>query len=105
MSTSDDLHARRLRAVRAWTQFVAQGDEEADTVRPEILDSWQLSGVVSPTVTHAPLADEGDTAEFWNSSPLQTAVTRVQDELRRTAEDGDLVIAVTDEQTRITRPP
>ena len=57
--------------------------------------------MVSPTVTHAPLDDEGDTAEFWNQSPLQTAVTRVQDELRRTAEDGDLVIAVTDEQTRI----
>ena len=90
-----------VRAVRAWTQFVSDGDEEADAVRPEILSSWQLSGVVSPAVTHAPLADEGDTAEFWNQSPLQTAVTRVQDELRRTAEDGDLVIAVTDEQTRI----
>ena len=83
MST-DDLHARRVSAVRAWTQFVGEGAEEA-AVRPEILRSWQLSGVVSPTVTHAPLDDEGDTAEFWNQSPLQTAVTRVQDELRRTA--------------------
>ena len=100
--TSDDLHARRVRAVRAWTQFVSAGEEEAEAaVRPEILRSWQLSGVVSPTVTEAPLADEGDTAEFWNTSPLQTAVQRVQDELRRTAEDGDLVIAITDEQTRI----
>lgn len=100
--TSDDLHARRVRAVRAWTQFVSAGEEEAEAaVRPEILRSWQLSGVVSPTVTEAPLADEGDTAEFWNTSSLQTAVQRVQDELRRTAEDGDLVIAVTDEQTRI----
>ena len=67
MST-DDLHARRVSAVRAWTQFVAEGAEEA-AVRPEILRSWQLSGVVSPTVTHAPLDDEGDTAEFWNQSP------------------------------------
>jgi len=56
---------------------------------------------VSPAVTHAPLDDEGDTADFWKASPLQTAVSRVQDELRRTAEDGDLVVAVTDEQTRI----
>ena len=54
MSTSEDLHARRLRAVRAWTQFVSDGDEEGDAVRPEILSSWQLSGVVSPAVTHAP---------------------------------------------------
>ncbi len=97
--TSEDLHARRVDAVRAWTRFVEAGD--ADAVRPEILRSWELSGVVSPGVTHAPLDDEGDTADFWKASPLQTAVSRVQDELRRTAEDGDLVVAVTDEQTRI----
>lgn len=99
--TTDDLHARRVSAVRAWTRFVSDGDGGAEPVRPEILRSWQLSGVVSPTVTEAPLADEGDTADFWRQSPLQTAVERVQDELRRTAEDGDLVIAVTDDQTRI----
>ena len=99
MST-DDLHARRVSAVRAWTQFVSDGDQEAP-VRPEILSSWQRSGVVSPGMTQAPLDDEGDTAEFWNASPLQAAVSRVEDELRRTAEDGDLVIAITDEQTRI----
>ncbi|WP_416955874.1 transcriptional regulator [Nocardioides sp. T5] len=96
---SDDLHARRVDAVRAWTRFVEAGDAEA--VRPEILSSWELSGVVSPGVTQAPLDDEGDTADFWAASPLQTAVSRVQDELRRTAEDGDLVVAVTDDQTRI----
>ncbi len=92
--TTEDLHARRVQAVRAWTRFVEEGDGGATAVRPEILRSWELSGVVSPTVTHAPLADEGDTADFWKQSPLQTAVERVQDELRRTAEDGDLVIAL-----------
>ncbi len=97
--TSDDLHARRVDAVRAWTRFVEAGDVEA--VRPEILRSWELSGRVSHGVTQAPLDDEGDTADFWAASPLQTAVSRVQDELRRTAEDGDLVVAVTDDQTRI----
>jgi hypothetical protein len=99
--TSEDLHARRVDAVRAWTRFVSDGAEGSEAVRPEILSSWQLSGVVSPAVTHAPLDDEQDTAEFWNHSPLLVAVSRVQDELRRTAEDGDLVIANTDEQTRI----
>ncbi len=98
---SEDLHTRRVDAVRAWTRFVSEGDEPDGAVRPEIINSWQLSGVVSPTLTHAPLADEGDTAEFWRESPLQTAVSRVQEELKRTAEDGDLVIAITDEQTRI----
>lgn len=99
--TTDDLHARRVDAVRAWTSFVTLGDDAEPAVRPEILRSWELSGVVSPTVTHAPLADETATAEFWRDSPLQTAVARVEDELRRTAEDGDLVIAVTDDETRI----
>lgn len=99
--TTDELHARRVSAVRAWTQFVAEGERGADAVRPEILRSWHLSGVVSPTVTQAPLDDEGDVAEVWKASPLQTAVMRVQDDLRRTAEDGDLVIAVTDDRTRI----
>jgi transcriptional regulator of acetoin/glycerol metabolism len=98
---ADDLHARRVSAVRAWTRFVSDGADETEAVRPEILSSWQLSGVVSPAVTHAPLDDEQDTADLWNDSPLQTAVSRVQDELRRTAEDGDLVVAVTDERTRI----
>src|SRR5207342_2057739 len=56
---------------------------------------------ISPDVTHAPLADESETAAYWQGSPLQTAVERVEQELRRTAEDGDLVVAVTDADTRI----
>jgi transcriptional regulator of acetoin/glycerol metabolism len=97
-----ELHSRRVEAVRAWTSFVEQGDDAAALVRPEILTSWTRSGAaISPDVTHAPLADEGETAELWRGSPLQTAVQRVEAELRRTAEDGDLVIAVTDAQTRI----
>jgi transcriptional regulator of acetoin/glycerol metabolism len=97
-----DLHSRRVEAVRAWTSFVERGDGAADLVRPEILTSWTRSeAAISPDVTHAPLADEGETAELWRGSPLQTAVQRVEAELRRTAEDGDLVIAVTDAETRI----
>lgn len=98
-----ELHARRLASVRAWTTFVEHGDDAATAVRPEILRSWQMSRVaeVSLDVREAPLADESDTAAFWRESPLQTAVARVEAELRRTAEDGDLVLAVTDAQTRI----
>jgi transcriptional regulator of acetoin/glycerol metabolism len=97
-----DLSTRRLEAVRAWTAFVERGDEAARLVRPEILSSWERSGAAITTdVTQAPLADEGDTRAFWQGSPLQIAVARVEDELRRTAEDGDLVLAVTDADTRI----
>ena len=55
---SEELHARRVDAVRAWTRFVSDGDDRAEAVRPEILRSWQLSGVVSPTVTEASSATE-----------------------------------------------
>ncbi len=97
-----DLRGRRLEVVRAWTAFVELGDDVECTVRPEILHSWRRSfaaGTDSAQV--APLADEGDTREFWRGSPLQVAVDRVESELRRTAEDGDLVLAITDPQSRI----
>jgi hypothetical protein len=98
----NELRARRLDAVRAWTQFVEHGDDTARLIRPEILRSWMRSGTaIRPDVTEAPMADESDTAAFWAASPLQTAVQRVEEELRRTADDGDLVVAVTDDRTRI----
>jgi hypothetical protein len=97
-----DLLARRLAAVRAWTAFVEHGDDAELLVRPEIYSSWTRSHAsVTIDVPQAPLADEADTWAFWQGSPLQIAVSRVEDELRRTAEDGDLVLAVTDADTRI----
>lgn len=100
--TNGDLQARRLEAVRNWTLFVEQGDTAAK-VRPEIVNSWSRAqqALVSTEVTAAPLADESETAAVWSDSPLQEAVESVEAELRRTAEDGDLVIAVTDARTRI----
>jgi transcriptional regulator of acetoin/glycerol metabolism len=87
--------------MRAWSTFIEAGDAADELVRPEILRSWNRSSVVNPSVTGAPLADETETAANWHDSPLQIAVERVGDELRRTAEDGDLVIAVTDPDTRV----
>ncbi len=97
-----ELQTRRMDALRAWSTFVERGDDAEQLVRPEILSSWNRSeAAVSTDVTQAPLADESDTASYWQDSPLQTAVERVEAELRRTAEDGDLVVAVTDPETRI----
>jgi transcriptional regulator of acetoin/glycerol metabolism len=102
MSMTSDLQGRRLDALRAWTAFVEHGDDAEEMVRPEILRSWQRSQPrVSRDVSQAPLDDESEASAFWRDSPLQEAVTRVEDELRRTAQDGDLVLAVTDAQTRI----
>ncbi|KQT91667.1 histidine kinase [Marmoricola sp. Leaf446] len=101
-STSDELRTRRLEAVHAWTTFIEHGDRAEGLVRPEILRSWERSAPrVQVDVTEAPLDDETDTRSFWHDSPLQLAVERVESELRRTCEDGDLVVAVTDAETRI----
>ena len=100
MSVEHDLHARRQRTVQAWTDFVEHGDRTGP-VRPEILESWGRSAPALTAATHAPLADEDETRAYWRGSALQVAVERLGDVLRRTAEDGDLVVAVTDEQTRI----
>ena len=100
--TTNDLQDRRVSALRAWTAFVEHGDGAASLVRPEILKSWRRSQPhVSRDVAEAPLTDEDEVRAFWHDSPLQRAVSNVESELRRTAEDGDLVLAVTDEQTRI----
>lgn len=104
-----DLDQRRRACLAAWTTFVNDVNDRdtaaaprPDLVRPEILDSWTRSGhALSPDVDQAPLADEQETDGFWRGSPLQVAVERVEAELRRTAEDGDLVVAVTDPDTRV----
>lgn len=97
-----DLQVRHREALRAWTSFVESGDLAERVVRPEIRNSWARStAAITPHVTQAPLADEDETASMWKDSPLQVAVESVEAELRRTAEDGDLVLAVTDAQTRI----
>lgn len=101
-STHDELQTRRVQAVRAWTNFVEHGDGATGIVRPEILRSWERSAPrVHIDMTEAPLSDESETDSFWRGSPLQVAVERVESELRRTAADGDLVVAVTDAETRI----
>ncbi len=97
-----ELAERRRAALSAWTTFVEEGDRAASLVRPEILDSWARSGAsLTHEVVEAPLADESETRSLWKGSALQVAVERVEDELRRTAEDGDLVLAVTDPDTRV----
>ncbi|QYJ04043.1 hypothetical protein KUV85_17235 [Nocardioides panacisoli] len=102
MTGESDLRVRRQAAARAWSSHFDRVDPVAATVRPEILHSWTRSEQsVAVNVDAAPLADEGETASFFHDSPLQVGVERVEQELRRTAEDGDLVIGVTDNQTRV----
>lgn len=102
------LRGRRRAAERAWESWVDRSAADPVTapaqleVRPEILDSWRRStAAVTPAVTSAPMADETETSEYFAASPLRRAVHDLADDLRSVADDGDLVVAVTDPQTRI----
>lgn len=97
-----ELAERKQECFHAWTSFVEKGDRAEPLVRPEILASWARSEAAETReIAAAPLADESETDSLWRDSPLQIAVERVGDELRRTAQDGDPVLAVTDAATRI----
>lgn len=102
----DGLPGRRRaveRAKETWSDETrSDHPEPAPVVRPEIRDSWSRSRAhLHDEPTQAPLADESETAAYFADSPLHDAVGRIESELRSAADDGDLVVAVTDPQTRI----
>jgi hypothetical protein len=113
MTRSSELRKRRSSLTLAWDRHVGEADgvpadgvpadgKPEGGVRPEIASSWERSAWhISPRVTEAPLADPGDASSAWESSPLSVAVRTIEAELRATADDGDLVVAVTDSGARI----
>jgi hypothetical protein len=108
MTRTSELRKRRSSLTLAWDRHVGEAGAEPASgpddggVRPEIASSWERSaGHISPRVSEAPLADPDDACDEWDSSPLSIAVRTIETELRATADDGDLVIAVTDPEARI----
>lgn len=107
MRTQTELRKRRSSLVQAWDRNIrAIGKEAVDGlpggVRSEIALSWQRSARhVSPVVSQALLTSDADTRAAWESSPLSAAVRCLEAELRAAADDGDLVVAVTDPGARI----
>lgn len=101
MAPRSAAHGRRRAIEKAWESW-RRGRTGNDEVRPEILSSWERSAQhLTAGPDAAPLADEGETRSLFAESPLSTAVSRLEGALRSAAEDGDLVVAVTDPQTRI----
>jgi len=108
MRTRAQLRKLRSSLTQVWDQNVcALGDQRAADgvpggVRTEIASSWKRSARhISPGVTEALLSNESDTRTVFQASPLSTAVRQLEAELRAAADDGDLVIAVTDPGARI----
>jgi len=54
-----------------------------------------------PDVQEAPLADGDETRHVFQTSPLSAAVRQLESQLRAAADDGELVVAVTDPNARI----
>lgn len=100
-SGHSDARGRRNAIERAWTRWRDRREAPAG-VDPDIVSSWERSAATLPAeIGAAPLDDESATAASFAASPLSEAVTRLEGELRSAAEDGDLVVAVTDAETRI----
>jgi len=57
--------------------------------------------LVTGDVASAPLSDVDETRALWEASPLRSAVAQVESELRMAADDGGLVVAITDPVARI----
>lgn len=105
MTTAADARERRAQLVRARGRALveaAPGEAASTPVRDVIRASWRRSvRTVDDDLRSAPLADEAATEEAWRASPLQRAVGVLEEELRGVADDGDLVVAVTDPSARI----
>jgi len=108
MMRTSELRKRRSSLTLVWDRHVGEAGAAPTTgtsdggVRPEIASSWERSAWhISPQVTGAPLTDPGDASTAWESSPLCNAVRTIEAELRAAADDGDLVVAVTDPEARI----
>ena len=108
MPTRAQLHSQRSLLVRAWDLLVPAicdrqpANAERAGVRTEIVASWERSAAyITPEVSEAPLADPDETRLAWEASPLSAAVRQLEPQLQATADDGELVVAVTDPAARI----
>ncbi len=108
MATRAQLHRRRSHLARAWDLHIPAicdkrpGAAERAGVRTEIAASWERSAAhILPEVHEAPLADAEETRVAFQASPLSAAVRQLQSQLQAAADDGELVVAVTDPAARI----
>jgi len=108
MPTRAQLHRRRSVLTRAWDLHIPAicdkrpASAERTGVRTEIVASWERSAAhITPEASEAPLADPDETRTAWEVSPLSAAVRQLESQLRAAADDGELVVAVTDPAARI----
>ncbi len=108
MHTRSQLRRRRSFLTRAWDLHIPAicdkrpANAERAGVRTEIVASWERSAAsIMPAVAEAPLADPDETRNAFQASPLSVAVRQLEAQLQAAADDGELVVAVTDPGARI----
>jgi len=108
MPTRAQLRRHRSLLARAWDLHIpAICDRQPRTaaragVRTEIAASWERSAeYIVPDVQEAPLADAAETRYAFQASLLSAAVRQLESQLQAAADDGELVVAVTDPNARI----
>ena len=108
MATRAQLHRQRSLLTRAWDLYIpAICDKQPPNpqragVRTEIIASWERSAAhIMPEVEEAPLASADETQLVFRTSPLSAAVRQLESQLQAAADDGELIVAVTDPNARI----
>src|SRR5260370_5169323 len=108
MPTRAQLHRRRSLLARAWDLHIPAICDNRPTnaeragVRTEIVASWERSAAhIMPEVNEAPVGDADETRVAFQTSPLSAAVRQLESQLQAAADDGELVVAVTDPAARI----
>lgn len=103
MLTPEELRVRRERLSAVWTSVLTQGTEATDSsLQAPVLESWRRSSAwLSPELDSAPVDENDEALLRWRSSGAAVGLRAVEADVRRAADDGDLVAAVTDESGRI----
>jgi len=102
----DELRTRREQLSLTWASFLSHGKPPSDpaATQPErrVLDSWRRSSAwVSPQLAAAPVDDTDAAVASWRGSGTAAGLRLVEADVRRAADDGGLVAAVTDASGRI----
>jgi hypothetical protein len=106
MPRQAELRARRSALARTWESLLADGRPPAAPpvhgFDQGVLESWRRSAEwVRPDVDAAPVDGPDDAVASWRGGPVGQALARVEEDVRKVAQDGDLIAAVTDDSGRI----
>ena len=95
--------AKRRKIIESeWTQFVAgRTDLTTETIRRDIMSSWQRSVQNVSAVGQAPADDAYTVSNLWKESLLRQAAERGQEQIIQLAKEGELVAAIADASGRL----